>query len=176
MMTLIAEGSGEDDEASDVALRRDAVDTYTALLETNRLPSVLMETMSWVLGEYAYLSNNFDLNSIISKLCVLARRPKIGQEVSERALRKTSKRATTELTPQHSLSHLLRSAQTRRHLTTAVMKLVSQAGTCPPLAAHLIDDFTKSADVDLQVRKMRKKDENTRDGSREMAADGYIHN
>ena len=119
-MTLIAEGSGED-EASDIALRRDAVDTYTALLETSRLPPVLMETMSWVLGEYSYLSSTLDLPSIISKLCQLAGRPKLD-------------------------------APTRRHLTTAVMKLVSQAGTCPPVAATLIDDYTKSQDTDLQQR------------------------
>jgi len=51
LMTLIAEGGGED-EASDIALRKDAVDTYTSLLDNSRLPPVLMETMSWVLGEY----------------------------------------------------------------------------------------------------------------------------
>eukprot|EP00560_Eucampia_antarctica_P005012 CAMPEP_0197836918 /NCGR_PEP_ID=MMETSP1437-20131217/30458_1 /TAXON_ID=49252 ORGANISM="Eucampia antarctica, Strain CCMP1452" /NCGR_SAMPLE_ID=MMETSP1437 /ASSEMBLY_ACC=CAM_ASM_001096 /LENGTH=499 /DNA_ID=CAMNT_0043443489 /DNA_START=103 /DNA_END=1602 /DNA_ORIENTATION=- len=32
------------------------------------------------------------------------------------------------------------------------MKLVAQAGTCPPQAAKVIDDFTKSKDVDLQQR------------------------
>jgi len=120
LMTLIAEGSGEDEE-SDIALRRDAVDTYTALLETSRLPPVLMETMSWVLGEYSYLSETLALEDIISKLCTLARRPKLDRP-------------------------------TRRHLTTAVMKLVSQAGTCPPMAARLIDAYTKSSDVDLQQR------------------------
>lgn len=32
------------------------------------------------------------------------------------------------------------------------MKLIAQAGTCPPQAAKIIDDFTKSKDVDLQQR------------------------
>ena len=32
------------------------------------------------------------------------------------------------------------------------MKLVAQAGTCPPAAAAAIDDYTRSQDVDLQQR------------------------
>lgn len=56
LMQLIAEGSGDDEEA-DVQLRRDAVETYMALLDTLVLPDVLVQTMSWVLGEYGYLSD-----------------------------------------------------------------------------------------------------------------------
>ena len=32
------------------------------------------------------------------------------------------------------------------------MKLVAQAGTCPPAAAAVVDDYTRSQDVDLQQR------------------------
>ena len=41
---------------------------------------------------------------------------------------------------------------TRKFLISAIMKLVAQAGTCPPHAAAVIDDFTKSQDVELQQR------------------------
>jgi AP-4 complex subunit epsilon-1 len=37
-------------------------------------------------------------------------------------------------------------------LTSAIFKLVAQAGTCPPQAAAVIDEYTRSKDVDLQQR------------------------
>jgi AP-4 complex subunit epsilon-1 len=55
LMQLIAEGTGEDDEA-DMQLRKDAVENYVALLDNPVLPDILVQTMSWVLGEYGYLS------------------------------------------------------------------------------------------------------------------------
>jgi AP-4 complex subunit epsilon-1 len=57
LMQLVAEGTGdEDDEAADTQLRRDAVENYARLLDKPVLPDVLVQTMSWVLGEYGYLS------------------------------------------------------------------------------------------------------------------------
>ena len=44
------------------------------------------------------------------------------------------------------------SLSTRKIILAAIMKLVAQAGTCPPMAAKLIDDFTHSKDFDLQQR------------------------
>lgn len=129
LMTLIAEGAGEDEydesgEDADTVLRQHAIVLYANLLEKPlaKLPKLLLETMSWVLGEYAYLSQDYSLEEILNKLCVLVRQGK-------------------QLEP-----------TTRKIIVSAVMKLVAQAGTCPPQAAKIIDDFTKSKDVDLQQR------------------------
>jgi len=125
LMSLIAEGTGsdDDDEAADVTLRRNAVDLYVRLLEKPNLPQILTETMAWVLGEYAYLSQEQDLTDILDKLCTLARKA-----------RSTAPPSTLQF------------------LSLAIMKLVAQAGTCSGNAAHVIDDFCKSRDVDLQQR------------------------
>jgi len=124
MMTLIAEGAGEEDENADLILRQHAVELYTRLLDKPyaKMPSALIETIAWVLGEYAYLSGDFSIDEILVKLCTLTRRGKT-------------------LPP-----------TTRKIVVTAIMKLVAQAGTCPPHAAKVIDDFTKSQDLDLQQR------------------------
>lgn len=124
MMTLIAEGAGEEDLNADLILRQHAVELYTRLLDKPyaKLPSALIETIAWVLGEYAYISGDFTIDEILMKLCTLTRKGKT-------------------LTP-----------MTRKIVVTAIMKLVAQAGTCPPLAAKVIDDFTKSEDLDLQQR------------------------
>jgi len=126
LMSLIAEGTSADEseEEADVELRRNAVELYIDLLERrNLLPKILTETMAWVLGEYAYLSTRFSLEDILEKLCSLAKK-----------------------------TNTLAAPSTRKFLATAIMKLVAQAGKCPSCAAHVIDDFTKSRDVDLQQR------------------------
>lgn len=125
LMTLIAEGAGEeDDEDADTYLRQYSVTIYANLLDRpiSKLPQLLIETMAWVLGEYAYLSEDYTLEEILDKLCELVRK---GKQLKE---------------------------STRRTLITAVMKLIAQAGTCPPHAAKIIDDFAKSKDEDLQQR------------------------
>lgn len=131
LMSLVAEGTGADADTDgletdeDLQLRIQVVDIYTKLLKKPKLPKVLAETMAWVLGEYAYLSQEHDLNYILDQLCILARK-----------------------------SSTVASSSTRNFLATAIMKLVAQAGTCPPNAAHIIDEFTKSRDVDLQQRSL----------------------
>ena len=127
LMTLIAEGAGdgeEDDEEADMLLRQHAVELYAVLLDRPyaKLPQLLIETMAWVLGEYAYLSAEYTLEEILERLCTLVRKGK-------------------KILP-----------STRKILITSIMKLVAQAGTCPPQAAKVIDDFSKSKDVDLQQR------------------------
>ena len=127
LMTLIAEGSGddeEDEEQSDVILRQHSVTIYANLLSKSiaKLPKLLLETMAWVLGEYAYLSNEYTLEEILTKMCDMVR---IGKQLAP---------------------------STRKIIVSAIMKLVAQAGQCPPQAAKVIDDFTTSKDVDLQQR------------------------
>ncbi len=43
LMRLIAEGAGEDDEVADTELRRQAVASYLALLDTPKLPDILLQ-------------------------------------------------------------------------------------------------------------------------------------
>jgi AP-4 complex subunit epsilon-1 len=82
LMSLIAEGSGEgedgeDSEEADMLLRQHAVEIYAAKLAgpKARLPRVLVETMAWVLGEYAYLSASYTLDDILVKLCEYSTTP-----------------------------------------------------------------------------------------------------
>ncbi|CAN0500040.1 unnamed protein product, partial [Laminaria digitata] len=79
---LIAEGSGEDEEA-DAELRRDAVDILLACLWLSGVPGLLarcgvripqlMQVMAWVLGEYGSLvSPPRTLREVSTKLCAVA--------------------------------------------------------------------------------------------------------
>ena len=125
LMSLIAEGTGESEEA-DMLLRQNAVEIYVSLLNdkpVGSLPRILLETMAWCLGEYGYLSAVSSVDQVLSKLCQLA-----GDEAK------------------------LAKVTTRKFLITAILKLIAQAGTCPPQAAAIIDDYTRSRDVDLQQR------------------------
>ena len=125
MMSLIAEGTGESDEA-DMLLRQNAVEIYVGLLRDKpaaSLPRILLETMAWCLGEYGYLSAVSTLDDVLHQLCELA-----------------------------SLNKSKLSPSSRRFLVTAIMKLVAQAGNCPSHAAAVIDDYTRSKDPDLQQR------------------------
>jgi len=122
LMSLIAEGTGESEEA-DMMLRQTAIELYITLLQEKppaKLPRILLETMAWCLGEYAYLSAVMSLDEILSKLCQWNK----------------------------AIAH----PSTRRFLTSAIFKLVAQVGTCPPQAAAVIDEYTRSKDLDLQQR------------------------
>ena len=55
LLRLIAEGSGESEEA-DAELRLTAVDTLLALASKPSLPNVLLQTLFWTVGEYGYLA------------------------------------------------------------------------------------------------------------------------
>ena len=58
LMSLIAEGAGESEEA-DMLLRQNAIEIYVTLLKEKpaaKLPRVLLELMAWCLGEYGSLS------------------------------------------------------------------------------------------------------------------------
>jgi AP-4 complex subunit epsilon-1 len=124
-MSLIAEGTGESDEA-DMLLRQTAIELYVGLLVDKppaKLPKILLETMAWCLGEYAYLSVNMSLEEILTQLCHW-----------------------------NDMSSKVLANSTRKFLTSAIFKLVAQAGTCPPQAAAVVDQYSRSKDVDLQQR------------------------
>ena len=124
LMSLIAEGTGESEEA-DMLLRQNAIEIYVEILQTtaapSRLPRILIETMAWCLGEYGYLSAVTSIDNLLHELC--------------------------ELAHQSALT-----VETRKYVVQSVLKLVAQMGTCPSQAANLIDHFTKSTDCDLQIR------------------------
>lgn len=131
LMSLIAEGTGneDDDEEADMVLRKQAVELYVSILGNppNRMPRVLVETLAWVLGEYGYLSTAMTLDMIIDSMCTLLQSGNTA---------KLGGGAPT----------------TRRLVLSAVMKMVAQYGSCPPAAAKIIDDYTKSKDPDTQRR------------------------
>jgi AP-4 complex subunit epsilon-1 len=70
MMRLIAEGTGEDEDA-DHELRVQAVTAYLALFEKPYIPDILIRTMSWVLGEFGYLSPSMSVDDVHSLLASL---------------------------------------------------------------------------------------------------------
>jgi len=125
LMSLLAEGTGADDETADIALRQNAVEIYVGILQSHAevtvLPRILVETMAWVLGEYGYLSAIQSVEQVLDQLCAAVQQSAVP-------------------------------ARTRKVLVQAIMKLVAQAGTCPASAAAVMEQFSKSSDVDLQNR------------------------
>jgi len=68
LMRLIAEGSGDDDDA-DAELRRFAAATYYEMLDKPKLPDILICVVCWVLGEYGYLiGKGVQLEDVADKL------------------------------------------------------------------------------------------------------------
>lgn len=68
LLRLIAEGGGENEEA-DLELRLHAVNAYHTLLAKPHIPDVLMRVVCWSLGEYAYISPEFELHDLVEMLC-----------------------------------------------------------------------------------------------------------
>ncbi|WOL03688.1 AP-4 complex subunit epsilon [Canna indica] len=69
LMRLIAEGFGEDDEGADSQLRSSAVDSYLRILGEPKLPSLFLQVICWVLGEYGTADGKYSAAYIIGKLC-----------------------------------------------------------------------------------------------------------
>ncbi|XP_022736019.1 AP-4 complex subunit epsilon-like [Durio zibethinus] len=72
LMRLIAEGFGEDDDTADSQLRSSAVESYLCILGEPKLPSVFLQVICWVLGEYGTTDGKFSASYIIGKLCDVA--------------------------------------------------------------------------------------------------------
>lgn len=72
LMRLIAEGAGEEDEDADSQLRSSAVESYLHILGEPKLPSVLLQVICWVLGEYGTADGAHSASYIIGKLCDVA--------------------------------------------------------------------------------------------------------
>ncbi|XP_072969277.1 AP-4 complex subunit epsilon [Typha angustifolia] len=72
LMRLIAEGFGEDDEDADSQLRSSAVDSYLRILGEPKIPSVFLQVICWILGEYGTADRKYSASYLIGKLCDVA--------------------------------------------------------------------------------------------------------
>uniref|UniRef100_A0A2P2MR77 Clathrin/coatomer adaptor adaptin-like N-terminal domain-containing protein n=1 Tax=Rhizophora mucronata TaxID=61149 RepID=A0A2P2MR77_RHIMU len=72
LMRLIAEGIGEDDDCTDVQLRSSAVESYLRIIGEPKLPSLFLQVICWVLGEYGTADGKFSTSYISGKLCDVA--------------------------------------------------------------------------------------------------------
>jgi len=122
LMTLIAEGTGESEE-QDIFLRQTAIELYIEILQ-NKPPAQIPKIL---LETMAWCLGEY---SYLSSAMTL-----------DQILHKLCQWNKEQLAD-----------STRKFLTSAIFKLVSQAGTCPPEAAALVDEYTRSKDVDLQQR------------------------
>eukprot|EP00730_Choanoeca_flexa_P017685 TRINITY_DN8548_c0_g3_i3.p1 TRINITY_DN8548_c0_g3~~TRINITY_DN8548_c0_g3_i3.p1 ORF type:complete len:1290 (+),score=355.63 TRINITY_DN8548_c0_g3_i3:32-3871(+) len=120
LMRLIAEGTEDDDE--DEELRVFAASSYIDLLEVANLPDVLVQTMAWVVGEYAYLAADYDQEVVLELM----------GELLDRSYQSN--------------------AVTKGWILSAIVKLIAQTGLCPaPIKAQL-QSLTSHASVNLQQR------------------------
>ncbi|XP_043708913.1 AP-4 complex subunit epsilon-like isoform X2 [Telopea speciosissima] len=72
LMRLIPEGFGEDDEGADSQLRSSAVESYLRIIGEPKLPSLFLQVICWVLGEYGTADGKFSASYITGKLCDVA--------------------------------------------------------------------------------------------------------
>ncbi|KAE9597930.1 putative adaptor protein complex AP-4, epsilon subunit [Lupinus albus] len=73
LMRLIAEGFGEDDDAAAYSqLRSSAVESYLHIIGEPKLPSLFLQVICWVLGEYGTADGNYSASYITGKLCDMA--------------------------------------------------------------------------------------------------------
>ncbi|GLT81031.1 hypothetical protein SLA2020_524390 [Shorea laevis] len=72
LMRLIAEGFGEDNDTADSQLRSSAVESYLQILSEPKLPSVFLQVICWVLGEYGTADGKFSASYFTGKLCDVA--------------------------------------------------------------------------------------------------------
>lgn len=72
LMRLIAEGFGEDDDTADSQLRSSAVESYLGIIGEPKLPSVFLQVICWVLGEYGTADGKYSASYITGKLCDVA--------------------------------------------------------------------------------------------------------
>ncbi|XP_021678989.2 AP-4 complex subunit epsilon isoform X2 [Hevea brasiliensis] len=72
LMRLIAEGFGEDDDTADSQLRSSAVESYLRIIGEPKLPSIFLQVICWVLGEYGTTDGKFSASYVTGKLCDVA--------------------------------------------------------------------------------------------------------
>lgn len=127
LMRLIAEGNGEDDDDADNLLRSSAVESYLKLLGEPKLPSILLQVICWVLGEYGTTDGTHTPEDIILRLCDVA-----------------ESHSSDDVVRGYAVSGI-----------TKITAFEMAAGRRPrlmPEARALIDDLSASHSTDLQQR------------------------
>lgn len=124
MMELEDEKDGPRNDDQDMELRKDAVETYVDLLDRaqGNVPDILVCVMSWVLGEYGYLSEMIELEDLCERLCDLA----------ERAFQNPD--------------------ETRSYVLSAIIKITAQLGMVLPAVHELLTKYSESRSTDIQQR------------------------
>ncbi|VFQ63171.1 unnamed protein product [Cuscuta campestris] len=72
LMRLIAEGFGEDDNSADSQLRSSAVESYLHIMGEPKLPSVFLQVICWILGEYGTADGKYSAAYVTGKICDVA--------------------------------------------------------------------------------------------------------
>nr|KYP54740.1 AP-4 complex subunit epsilon-1 [Cajanus cajan] len=72
LMRLIGEGFGEDAATADNQLRSSAVESYLRIIGEPKLPSMFLQVICWVLGEYGTADGKYSASYITGKLCDIA--------------------------------------------------------------------------------------------------------
>eukprot|EP00899_Mesostigma_viride_P027947 jgi/Mesvir1/8337/Mv12598-RA.1 len=128
LLRLIAEGSGEEDDDADTQLRESAVASYLELLEEPQLPTILLQVICWVLGEYGLSASGLSASELIRTLV------EISERTCEEQLTVTS------------------------FAISAIQKVLAQqlargeAAELGPEASALLKSLKKSQSTDLQQR------------------------
>lgn len=114
--------AGTEDDEADAELRLFAAESYIELLEEPALPDILVQTMSWVVGEYAYLATDYDISVILDLMGELLDR-----------------------TYEDDLA-------TKGWIITSITKLVAQTGLLPATVRSKMEVWQSSVSPDLQQR------------------------
>jgi AP-4 complex subunit epsilon-1 len=141
LMRLVAEGSGEDEDA-DHELKVEAVSTYASLLASEDGSTVgcdiLLHVIAWVCGEYAYLCDPEEEGAEPGE-------DGLHDPYTERGI---LDRLCQALEQEHS------DATTRGWLVSAVTKIAARLGASDAvgLVSELLDKYTSSRSLDLSQR------------------------
>eukprot|EP00049_Salpingoeca_infusionum_P018063 m.355581 g.355581 ORF g.355581 m.355581 type:complete len:1244 (+) comp17286_c0_seq1:170-3901(+) len=120
LMRLLAEGTEDEDE--DAELRLVVAESYIDLLEEPNLPDILVQTMAWVVGEYSYVTDEYDQQVILQLMCELLDRTYVDN------------------------------ATTKGWILTSISKLISRTGMFPPAVREKVTLWLSSMSSDLQQR------------------------
>lgn len=113
---------GTEDDDADAELREFAAESYIDLLEEQNMPDILVQTMSWVVGEYAYLAKDYDMSVVLELM--------------------------GELLDRNFEDDLV----TKGWIISGITKLVAQTGLLPAVVRSKMEKWQASLSADLQQR------------------------
>lgn len=121
LLGLIANPDSGDD-AEDEALRVNAFEVFMELLERPKVPDILTHAMCWVIGEYAYLGEDYDQDIIMEMLVGLLSRTYADN------------------------------FETKGWVLSALTKMVAQNNRCPAVVQDEVTKLKSSLSANLQQR------------------------